>query len=165
MELLKLLSSNEIVVQILSFLLLLFLMRKFFWNKLLSVLDKRKQGIADELKMIEDAKSGVQSLKSEYESKLGSIEDISAKKIQEAVAEGRRLTEEIRKKAHEQAQDIIENARDNIKHELIKAKEELKDKIIDLTINAAENIIREKITEEDDRKLVKDFLDRIDEAE
>ncbi len=49
MELLKLLSTNEIVAQVLSFLILLFLLRKFAWKKILKILDERKEKIALEL--------------------------------------------------------------------------------------------------------------------
>lgn len=165
MELLKLLSASEIFAQVISFLLLLFLLRVFFWKKMLGLLDARKERIAAGIKKIEDSQREVAKLKSDYETKLDEIEITAKARIQEALEQGRKITEEVRKKAHEEAQDIIENSRANIKFELGKAKEELKEQIIDLTIKATESIIQEKLTEEDDKKLVGDFLDRIDEIE
>jgi len=165
MELLKLLSTSEVFAQILSFLLLFFLLRKFAWKKILKVLDDRRDRIASELKRIEDGQAEVSRIKSDYEARLATIEALANKRIQEAIAEGRKITDEVRKKAHEEAQEIINNAKANIKHELAAAKDELKDKIIDLTIAATENVIQEKLTEEDDRRLVKDFLDKLDEIE
>ena len=163
MELLKLLSTNEIVAQVISFLLLLFLLRIFAWKKLLKLLDDRKNRIASEFKNIDDTKQEIAQLKADYEAKLFTIEEIARVKIEEAVASGRTITDEVRKKAHEEAQEIINNAKRDIKYELAKAKEELKDKIIDLTINATEMVIQEKLTGEDDKRLVKDFLDKVDE--
>ena len=81
------------------------------------------------------------------------------------MAEGRTITDEIRKHAHEEAQGIIKSAKANIQHELEVAKEELKEKIVDLTIAAAGNVIQEKLTEEGDRQLVRDFLNRMDEVD
>jgi len=162
MELLKLLSASEIFAQVISFLLLLFLLRIFFWKKVLGLLDARKERIAQGLKRIEDSQREITQLKSDYEAKLDAIEVTAKARIQEAVEQGRKITEEVRKKAHEEAQDIIENSRANIKYELGKAKEELKEQIIDLTIKATESVIQEKLTEEDDKKLVGDFLDRLD---
>ena len=46
MELLKLLSTSEIVAQILGFLLLFFLLRAFAWKRLLALLDERKARIS-----------------------------------------------------------------------------------------------------------------------
>lgn len=164
MELLKLLSASEIFAQIISFLILFFLMRIFVWKKVLKLLDDRKERIAHEFKTIEDTKLELSKLKSDYSDKISTIENTAKIKIQEAVEEGKKITEEIRKKAHEESQDIIEDARANIKYELAKAKEELKNQIIDLTIRATEDVVEEKLTEDSDRKLIGDFLENIDDV-
>lgn len=165
MELLKLLNTSEIIAQIISFLFLFFLLRLFLWKRLLGLIDSRKEKIAAEFRRIEDNKSEISKLKSDYQSKIDLIEDLTKARIQEAVIEGRKITEEIRKKARQDAQDIIENARENIKYELLKAKEELRDEIVDLTISTAESLIKDRLTEDDDKRLVRDFLEQIDKAE
>ena len=163
MEFLKLLSTNEIIAQVISFLLLLFLLRIFAWKKLLKLLDDRKEKIASEFKSIDDAKLEISKLKTDYEARISNIEETAKVKIEQALENGRKITEEVREKAHEEAQGIINSAKKDIKYELEKAKEELKDKIIDLTISAAEMVIQEKLTAEDDKKIVKDFLEKVDE--
>ncbi|MCX5706802.1 MAG: hypothetical protein NTW13_03985, partial [Candidatus Omnitrophica bacterium] len=100
-------------------------------------------------------------IRREYEDNLAQAASKAKAVIQEAHSEGREITAEIRKKAFEEAQDIIEAARKSVRHELAKAKEELKDEIIDLTLKATENIIQEKLTEEGDRRLVDNFLKTI----
>lgn len=164
-DLLKLLSTNEIIAQIVNFLILLAILRIFLWKRVLALLDQRREKIASEFRKIEDSHAQVALLQAEYEAKLADIESQARKKIQEAIADGRKITDEVRKQAHEEAQAIITNAKANIQHELAQAKEELKDKIIDLTIAAAENVIEDRLTEEEDRRLVKDFLDRMDEID
>ncbi len=164
MELLKLLSANEIIAQVLGFLLLLFLLRLFAWKRLLGLLDERRAKIASEFKRIDDAKAEIERLKSEYVSKLDVIEETANLKIKESIAEGKKITEEVRKKANEEAQDIIDSAKKDIGHELSKAKEELKNEIINLTVKATENIIREKLTGDKDKELIKDFLDKLDKV-
>lgn len=165
MELVKLLNLNEIIAQIISFLLLLFLLRIFAWKKILNLLDSRKERIASEFKRIEDTKADLEKTRLEYEARLAKIEVKASQMIQEAIAQGREITDEIRKNAHSEAQDIIDNARQNVKFELTKAKEELRDSIVDLTIKATENIIQEKFTEGDDKKVISSFLDDIDKAQ
>jgi F-type H+-transporting ATPase subunit b len=164
MELLKLLNASEVVAQVVTFLLLLFLLRIFAWKKLLAVLDARKNRIASEFKKIEETKQEVAALRSDYQERLAKIEEIAGQKIEEALAQGKKITEEVRKKALEEAAEIIENAKVNIKYELAAAKEELKAKIVDLTISATQHIIREKLTSEDDNKLVEDFLKDVDQV-
>ena len=163
MGLLELISANEVVAQVISFLILLFLLRVLAWKKILKLLDDRKEKIAGEFKKIEDTKAEVAGLRADFEAKLISIDEIAEKKIEEAVAEGRKITDEVRKEAQLNAQMIINDAKESIKYELSRAKEELKIKIVDLTIRATENVIQEKLTEEVDKKLVEQFLDKIDE--
>ncbi|MFA5275439.1 MAG: F0F1 ATP synthase subunit B [Candidatus Omnitrophota bacterium] len=163
MGLLELLSTNEVLAQAISFLILLFLLRVFAWKKILKLLDDRKDKITLEFKRIEEEKNQIAGIRAGYEAKLSAIDEIAAKKIEEALAEGRKITDEIRKEAQFQAQLVINDARENIKYELSRAKEELKEKIVDLTIRATENIIEEKLTEEGDKKLVEQFLDKIDD--
>ena len=158
MELLKLLNTNEIVAQVISFLVLFFLLRAFAWKKILGLLDQRKDLIASEFQKINDTKAEVEQLKVDYEKKLSATEDMARHRIQEAVAEGRIITDEVRKKAYADAEEIITNAKTSIHYELAKAKEELKEKVIELTLQATENLIQEKLSPEDDKKLVENFL-------
>ena len=162
MELLKLLSTSEIVAQIISFLLLLVLLRVFFWKHLLKLLDDRKARIAGQIKDIEDAKLDIEKLRSDFETKLSSIDEIAREKIKEAGELSKKMAEQSKKDANLEAENILNAARSNIKYEIAKAKEELKDQIIDLTIKATANLVSEKLTEEDDKRIVGDFLDKID---
>jgi len=162
MELLKLLSTNEIIAQVLGFLILLALLRVFAWKRVLGFLDKRKENIAFEFKRIEEAKSDIEKLKLDYNTKLDSIDQEAKHKLHEALNESKLILEEARKNAHLQAQEIIDNAKSSIKYELAKAKDELKNEIIDLTLRATENVIKEKLTDEGDKLLVREFLEGID---
>ncbi len=164
MDLLKQLSTNEIFAQIIGFLLLLFLLRAFAWKKLLKLLDDRRERIASEFKKIEDTQAEIAKLRTEYDKKLSDIDETSKVKIQEAMARAKQLAEEVRESSQHEARKILEKARENIDIELARAKEELKNKVVDLTINTTEKIIKEKLTEEKDRKLVSEFIEEIDKA-
>lgn len=163
MELLKLLSTNEIIAQLVCFFTVFFLLRKFAWRRLLQLIDDRKNMIAAEFKKIEDAKTEILQANKDYEAKLGTIEQATKTKIELAVAEGEKAANGIREKARQDAQSIIEHAKESIQSEIHKAKEELKTRIVDLTLSATERIIKEKV-KADDRKLVEDFIDELDKV-
>jgi F-type H+-transporting ATPase subunit b len=162
MGLLQLLNPGEILAQIITFILLLLLLRTFVWKRFLKLLDERKQTIASEFRKIEETKDELAAFKADYDDRMKNIEDTAKAKIQEAVSEGKRLSEAILEDAKEQAAKMIENANDTIAVELSKAKKELKDTIVDLSISAAKKVVEAKITEKDDRKLVEDFLRGVD---
>ena len=162
MGLLKLLNANELIAQVICFLIFLAIMRVFLWKRFLGMLDKRREAISSEFKRIEESREALSRIRSEYEKKLTEI-DIEAKKmILEASARGRRSADQIMAKAERDSEKIIEDAKANIKDELAKAKDELKDRVVDLTIQAAEKIIQERLSEKSDRKLVEDFIEGID---
>lgn len=164
MDLLKQLSTNEIFAQIVGFLLLLFLLRAFAWKKFLKLLDDRRETIASEFKKIEDTRSEIAKLRTEYDKKLSDVDEASKVKIQEAMARAKQLAEEVRESSQRQARKILEKAEESIGIELAKAKEELKNKVIDLTISTTEKIIKEKLTAEKDKKLISEFIEEIDKT-
>lgn len=165
MELLKMFSTSEIFAQILSFFLLLFLLRHFAWKKILGFLDQRKEKISHELCEIENTKIEIARLKTDYESKIATIADQAQAKINEAIQQGRLINAQMRKRAHEDAQDIIIDARKQVKYEVSKAQEQLKESIVDIALGAARSVIQEKLTEDGDRRIVEDFIKEIDKVE
>ncbi len=162
MELLKLLNTNEVIAQVINFLLLLVLMRVFFWKKVLKLLDERRDRISSQLEHIENTKKEVERLKDSYKKELSGVEDIKRLKIQEAVEEARREADEIKKEAYLISQKIMDSAESDIKQEIAKAREELKYEIVDLTVKAVENIAGERMSEKNDKKLIEDFLSGLD---
>lgn len=161
MELLKLLSTSEIVAQVISFLILLFALRLFAWKPILGILDKRKERITLEFKKIDSLQGELNLLKADYAEKLAEIEETARQKIQQGIFEAKKIAEGIKEGAREEADKIIQEAKANINEELARAKEELKERIIELTLAATENIIQEKYTEKDDARIIADFLDKI----
>ncbi|MDD5281336.1 MAG: F0F1 ATP synthase subunit B [Candidatus Omnitrophica bacterium] len=165
MEFLKMLSASEIFAQILSFFLLLFLLRFFVWKKILGLLDQRKERIRSEFEKIEESKLEISRLKADYESRMAVIQDQAELKIKEAIEQGRKINAQMRKQAHEDAQDIIIDARNQVKYEVSQVQEKLKDKIVDIALGAARSVIQEKLTEDGDRRIVEDFIKDLENAQ
>jgi len=158
------LSASEIFAQILSFFLLLLLLRLFAWKKILNLLDQRKDKIRSEFERIEESKLEISRLKNDYASKIASIQEEAEIKIKEAIEEGRKINAQMRKQAHEDAQDIIDDARKQVKHEVSQVQEKLKDRIVDIALGAARSVIQEKLTEDGDRRIVENFIKEMEEA-
>lgn len=162
MELLRLLSTNEIVAQVIAFLALLFLMKCFAWKPLLKTLDDRRTRIAAEFKNIADAKAEADRLRSDYAGKLAQIGEEARERIRIAIEDGKTQAERIREEARGEGERILEKAKDSIRSEIAKAEEALKEKIVDITIDIAGKVIQERLTVEDDKKIVETFLNEIE---
>jgi F-type H+-transporting ATPase subunit b len=162
MELLRLLSASQIVAQIVTFMLLLYVLRLLAWKPLLKLLDDRRARIAEEIDEIEKSKLRAAQLKSEYEQKLSDIEHTVMLRMDEFKKESAKLIEDAKRSAHQEAQRIIEGAKKDIQFEVHKARLTLKNRMVELTMKATENLIQEKVDDEKDRRIVQDFLEEID---
>src|SRR5512143_1759793 len=99
MEILKLLSANEMVAQVVAFFLVLWLLKHFLWIRMLTLLDGRKERIAAELDRIEKEKTEAARVKAEYEAKRDAIKEEGAVIIQQAKEDAGKAVAQIRKDA------------------------------------------------------------------
>ena len=164
MALLELLDASEIFVQIINFLLVFFLLKIFLWRRFLGFLDRRQEHMTQEFNKIQQAQTEVSQLKTEYQQKINQIEEAARSRIQNAVLEAQRISQEIKDQANRDAEKIIASAKEELQFELRKAKEALKVTVVDLTIQATQQLIQEKLTPEMDKKLVENFLTQIDQT-
>jgi F-type H+-transporting ATPase subunit b len=157
----NLIDPKQVITQILGFLLLVWLLRQFAWGPLLGLLEARRQKIAGEFQEADRRKAEADGLKARYESELKGIEAQARQKLMEAVAEGQKVAGEIKAQAQADAQRRLERANDEIARENEKAREILKERIITLSLGAAEKILRQKLDDQAQRKLATEFVDEV----
>lgn len=152
---------QQVLTQIVGFLLLLWLLRKFAWGPLLGVLDERRTRIASELEEIRKGKESLAQMKTEYDTKISEIENQARLRIQEAVGEGQRMAREIAEGAREEAHQILEKAKEDIQREMAKAKAQLRDEIATIAVSAAGKIVRQEMNKQKDKELVLQYIDEL----
>ncbi len=151
----------QVVTQILGFLIMLWLLRKFAWGPVLGMLEGRRAKIAGEFTEAERRQADADALKAKYEQELRGIDALARQKLQEAVAEGQKVGAEIRQQAQVEAQKRIARAEDEIAREREKQKEIVKEQIIDLSMRTAEKILRARIDDAAQRRLAGEFIDQV----
>jgi len=155
------LEIGQIVTQIIGFLIAVFLLKKFAWKPLLSILEQRRLKIKSEFDNIDKEKKKVEDLLSLYETKLKEIDSLARVKIQEAAREGQKLANEIKENARKESKDILNKAREEIQRDVDKAKVQLKNDLVNMAMRAAEKLIRERLDEEKDKKLIAEFIEAV----
>ncbi|HKQ57795.1 MAG TPA: F0F1 ATP synthase subunit B [Candidatus Eisenbacteria bacterium] len=157
----NLIDIPQVATQILGFLLMVWILRRYAWGPLIGMLEARREKIAGEFKEADRLKAEAVGLKTKYEADLKTIEAHARHRMTEAVAEGQRVAEEIRAQAQKDAQLRLERAGDEIAREREKAKEILKQQVIGLSLRTAEKILRQKLDDPAQRKLAGDFIDEV----
>ena len=155
----------QFVVNILAFLLLLAILKKFAWGSLLKLIDERRDKITSEFEGIEKTKRELEKLKDDYQEHLARIEEEARAKIQQAVDEGRRVAAEVEEGARMHARETLEKSKEAIALEVAKARLELKDQVVDLAIQATHKILRQHLDEETDRRMIEAFIKEINSVE
>ena len=148
----------ETLTTLIAFVIFFLIMKKFAWGPLQGLLTERQAQIQDGFATIDRKKADAQALFDEYQARLREIEAESRQKIQAAIDEGQRVAKEIADEARNEADEVIKRTQRNMEIELAKARIELRNEIVGLTIGAAERLLRQKVNEEADRNLVSSFI-------
>jgi F-type H+-transporting ATPase subunit b len=157
----ELIDIRQVLTQIFGFLVMVWVLRKYAWGPLMAKLDERRDTIAGEFNEADRLKAEATDLKGKYEQELRTIDAQAREKIQEAVADGQRVAGEIKSQAQKEAQARLVRATDEIEREREKAKEILRQHVVDLSMRTAEKILRQKMDDPAQRKLVGEFVDEL----
>lgn len=147
-----------------GFLITLWILKKFAWGPILSLLEERRTKIADEFKNIDNEKEKAESLSADYESKLKGIDEERRAKLVEAVNEGKQIAEKIKANAHEDAKQLAEKNKQELNREYEKAKIQLRNDMVTVTVIAAGKIINEKLDDNKHRQLINNVIDNLEKA-
>ena len=153
---------QQIISQLISFVLLLAILRRFAWRPLLGILDQRRAHIEEELRKVTQGREEAARLQQEYERRLTAIQDEARSKIQEAVVEGKRIALEIQEQARTQAYAQVTKAKETVELEVAKAKVTLRDHVVELTMDALERILQQKLDAATDTRLIESAMDELE---
>ena len=135
----------------------------FFFNPARKFLEKRKQGIADDIESARKEKEEAERLKSEYEDKLKNVdtevEGILSDARQRALANENRIVAD----AREEAGKIIDNAHREANLEKLKVADEVKEEVINVAGAMAGKIVASSMSEAEQKRLLDETLKGIGE--
>lgn len=146
---------------VVTFILLVFLLTKFAWKPILSALKQREDAIKDSLEQAEKAKEEARQILAANQNNLAKAEEESKKIIEESRQFADNLKEQMLKESREQSQKLIADAADEIERKKNAAFDELKNQIADISVKAAEKILKENLDAEKNKKLVDKYLSDI----
>lgn len=147
-----------LALQTVSFLILVFLLAKFAYPPILSMLDRHEKRITDAEKAAEDAKKRSEKLEMKAQKTLEDARLQAETIVSAANQESNDLITSAEEKAAKRANIIMEGARAELQRETEVARQELKNEVLDLVTVATEKIVSAKIDEKD-RKLIQKTLE------
>jgi len=155
---------GTIIWTIITFLVVLLVLRKFAWPPLLAALDEREQRISAALAEAERARQEAEEVLHKHRQQLAAADEEARRIVAEARAAGAHVRQTIVSQAREEAERMIDQARTSIKSEQRAAIAELRRDTANLAVQAAGVLIDANLDDERNRALVDDLIAKIPES-
>jgi len=150
--------SSLIFWEIVSFAVLFFVLYKFAFPGILSVLEEREKKIRDSLDQAERHRLEADRKLKEYEAKLAGASKEAEGILAAAKERAQRLMEENEQRLKTEADRIKGDATREIDHERRKAIQEIRTQTTDLAMMVAEKVVQRSLNDADHRRLADEAL-------
>ena len=143
---------------IISFLILLVILKKFAWTPILKALDERELGIKNNIDAAKKARDEAEQSLTEYRRRLAEAQAEAASVVAKARQDAEKVSQELLEKAKSDAQGQIERARKQIELESDAAIKAIRSEVGQLAVLMAEKVIDRTLTPEDHKRLAAEGL-------
>ena len=151
-------NLQSFIFQLVTFVIVLVLLRKFVYGRLVDTLEARRKAVLDSLaqadesaKQLEETEKKVATLIKEAR---GEAENIVAVAHKEAT----KMVEDAEEKAVKRAQHIVENAEARLAQDVVEAQAKLRKETAVLVAAATEKVLRQKLDNKTDKDLIEAAL-------
>lgn len=145
---------------IISFVLLLVILKKIAWGPILKSLDEREKGIKDAINSAADAQAAADRTLDEYKIQMAEARTEAQSIIAKSRQEAERIREELISKSKEEAESLVEKAAKQIDLERQDAINQIKSEIATMVVDSASKIIGRTLNEEDHKRLILDSIEQ-----
>ena len=151
-------NPGLILWTILTFLVLLVVLRVVAWKPLLHALTAREEKIRVSLQQAEEAHRVSKELLEEHKRRIARAEEESHRIIKEGRDLAEKIKGEILDRANSSSRHMVEQAKDEIRREKEAAIVQLREEVADLAILAAGKILDANLDQPRSRALVDDVI-------
>jgi F-type H+-transporting ATPase subunit b len=146
----------------LVFIILLIILRRIAWKPILEAVHSREESIESAMTAAEKARDEVLNLKADNERILNEARAERDRMLKEAREMKESIVSEAKAKATEEGDKMIASAQEAINNQKQAAMTELKNKVAELSIDIAEKILRQELSDNDrQQKLVNELLKEV----
>jgi F-type H+-transporting ATPase subunit b len=150
-----------LVGQIINFVILFLLLKKFVFKAFFSTLEKRKKIIEDGVRKSEDAEKNLAKIRVLDQEIRIAGEKNARELIKTAEMTANKRKQEVLAAAEKEKERIILAAKETAKKELAQEKEKQKKETVELSFLLAKKFLKEKITQEDDREFLENIASKL----
>lgn len=154
-----------LVAQIISFLLLVWLLSTKAWGPLMKMMEERRVLIETNLTNAKEERQQAEQIKREYQEEMRKARQEAQEVIAKAIKVGEASANEILAASHEESEKIKKSALVEIERERDRAIADVKKQVADLSVLVAEKIIRQKLDMQGQGQLIDQFIQEVGEMQ
>ena len=147
-----------------SFLLLIFLVKKFAWGNITSILDARAEKITNDIDEAEAARKKAEELATKREAELACSRQEATTILETAKETAEKNKAHILSEANQEALRLKEKAQLEISQNKEEAMNSIKGDVADLTVNLAGKLLSQQLDSEGHRQLIDRYLNELGDA-
>ena len=147
-----------------SFLLLVFLIKKFAWGNIIGILDQRAQKISDDIDGAESARKKAEDLAQKREEALAGSREEAATIVETAKKTAEKNKASILADTTEEVGRLKQKANQEIAQSKADALKSIKGDVADLSIDLASKIIGQALDKEAQSQLIDSYIDKLGDA-
>lgn len=151
-------NGGDIAFQLIMFLILLALLKKFAWGPLMGIMKQREDHIANEITSAEQSRVEAKKLLEEQRNLLKEARSEAQGLIENAKKQGDVQREEMMTVARTEAERLKESAKLEIEQQKEKAVAAIREQVASLSVLIASKVIEKELSVEDQEKLINDYI-------
>lgn len=156
-------ALGNTLVTLVSFIILMLIIRKYAWKPMMQVLIQRETDIRDSLQKAADELEESKQMNREAQETLRQARSDATQIVLQAKKQSLQIQDTMLKEAKEEVQQMREAAQKDIEQERRRMLNEIKGELTDISIEIAEKILRREIKSEDYHRLIDDFIQEMDD--
>ena len=156
------LTLGTILAQMLNFFILVWILARFAYKPLVSMMQERKERIAKDLADAQAARNEAEQFKADYAAQIANARQETQQIVEKAVQQAEATTREQLAAAREQIEREKERARQDIVNERDRAMNNLRNEVISLSVAMATKVVAKDMDSETNTKLIEDAIAKLD---
>ena len=148
----------NIVFTMITLVVLFFILKKFFFQKVRDFIEAREKSIVDALENADETSKLADEKLATYEEQIAGIESEGREIIKSARDTAKAQAKEILGEVDEKAKQLLEHSQREIRREQFNARKELQGEVSALAMMAAEQIMEKELTPEGHEEIVEKII-------
>jgi F-type H+-transporting ATPase subunit b len=151
-------NPGLIIWTVITFIVLLVVLRLVAWKPILGLLEERERTIRESLEQARLAREEAEKLMAQHKEMIGKARHEMAAIIEKAQRDAEQRRADILARAHREAEDKARQFSEDLERQKRAAIREVREQSADLVIAAASRLVQSELNEDRHRKLVHGYL-------